>query len=67
MGGAQAALAQAHTLKGVPGNLGLTPMYELTCRAAEVLRVGSFAGVPQDYRQLMEQREKLAAILRGAF
>lgn len=32
----------AHTLKGVAGNLGLTPMYDSTCRIVEATRAGQY-------------------------
>ena len=40
-----AAFAAAHTLKGVTGNLGLTPLYQAVCAIVEPLR----AGEPRDY------------------
>jgi len=63
-GDVQAAFEQAHGLKGVLGNMGLTPMYETVCRIVEPLRAGTAQGVEQDYRRLMEMRETLCRILR---
>lgn len=34
------AFEAAHTLKGVSGNLGLTPLYEAVCTLVEPLRAG---------------------------
>ncbi len=34
------AFAAAHTLKGVAGNLGLTPLYHAVCAIVEPLRAG---------------------------
>lgn len=34
------AFEAAHTLKGVSGNLGLTPLYEAVCALVEPLRAG---------------------------
>ena len=37
-GDMQAAFEAAHTLKGVVGNMGLTPLYEAVCAIVEPLR-----------------------------
>lgn len=37
-GNLHSAFEAAHTLKGVSGNLGLTPLYEATCAIVEPLR-----------------------------
>lgn len=37
-----AAFEAAHTLKGVVGNLGLTPLYDAVCAVVEPLRAGEW-------------------------
>ena len=43
------AFDAAHTLKGMAGNLGLTPLYQTICALAEPLRNG---GLDEDYTAL---------------
>lgn len=59
----KAAFESAHTLKGVLGNLGLTPMYKETCSAVELLRNGILEGVEPHYSALMELRTVLDKII----
>lgn len=62
-----AAFAAAHTLKGVVGNMGLTPFYNAVCAIVEPLRAGEkrsdFAALYQnicgEYQKAAELREKL--------
>lgn len=58
------AFDAAHALKGVLGNMGLTPMYEETCAIVEPLRAGRLDGTAERCRTLLEQREKLAQLLK---
>lgn len=51
------AFELAHTMKGVYGNLGLTPLYEPVCRIVEVLRSGTFNGISGDM-ELLEVKKK---------
>ena len=46
-----AAFEVAHGLKGVLGNLSLTPMYNLACEMTELLR----AGTVMDYKPMLDQ------------
>lgn len=62
---AKAAFEDAHELKGVLANMGLTPMYEVTCRIVEPLRAGRCEGLDADYATLMEELNKLMAIIQG--
>lgn len=47
----------AHTLKGIIGNMGLTPMFEIVCDIVEPLRVNTNKGVNEKYEELLKQRE----------
>ena len=62
-GDAAAAFDSAHTLKGVLGNLGLTPLCDTVNRIVEPLRTGSTVGVEKDYASLLAQRGRLAELL----
>ena len=59
----KAAFEAAHALKGLVGNLSLTPLYEPVCRITELLR----SRTDTDYTPLLEeisaQKEKLDALL----
>lgn len=50
------AFDYAHTLKGVIGNMGITPMFETICSIVEPLRVGSTVGVSEKYDELLVQK-----------
>ena len=47
----EAAFAAAHTLKGVVGNMGLTPLFNAVCAIVESLRKRE---VPEDYNVLYQ-------------
>lgn len=47
----EAAFAAAHTLKGVVGNMGLTPLFNAVCAIGESLRKRE---VPEDYNVLYQ-------------
>jgi hypothetical protein len=51
------AFEYAHNLKGIIGNMGLTPLFETVCEIVEPLRVGSMDGVLTKYYELLKQRE----------
>ena len=57
------AFDAAHTLKGIIGNTGLTPLYSVIVRIVEPLRVGKADGLEQEYALLMSLREKLTRML----
>lgn len=63
-GDVRAAFEAAHTLKGVLGNMGLTPMYDEACAIVEPLRAGTLEGTPDHYETLMRQNEKLGKLLK---
>ena len=47
----EAAFAAAHTLKGVVGNMGLTPLFNAVCAIVESIRKRE---VPEDYNVLYQ-------------
>ncbi len=62
-GDAAAAFDTAHALKGVSGNLGLTPLYEDVSRLVTLLRAGTLSGTDTLYARIMEQHALLGALL----
>jgi len=60
------AFEQAHTLKGMLGNMGLTPMYDEACAVVEPLRSGKTDGVAAHFQILLEQKAKLEEILQDS-
>jgi HPt (histidine-containing phosphotransfer) domain-containing protein len=55
----------AHTLKGVLGNVGLTPMYEMDVQIVEQLRIGRCENLDDKLESLLRMRERLGDILAG--
>lgn len=62
------AFEAAHTLKGVVGNLGLTPLYEALCAIVEPLRFGrvcNYAAMYQDIQSEFGKVDILREHLKG--
>ncbi len=57
------AFDAAHTLKGVSGNLGLTPLFEVVCEMVETLRNRTNEDLEGKYARIMEQKAKIDKIL----
>ena len=57
------AFEQAHALKGVVGNLALTPIYEPLADMTEMLRAKKDADYVAMYKPIKEIRDKLVAEL----
>lgn len=53
----------AHTLKGVIGNMGLTPMFEIIVRIVEPLRTGRVENLEPVYEELVEAKDYLKGLL----
>ena len=53
------AFEMAHALKGVIGNLALTPLYDTLCEVTEHLRVKDEMDYKPAYDKLMEQRAQI--------
>ena len=57
------AFEAAHALKGVAGNLALDPLYDAMCDIVEPLRAKEKRDYTEQYKKIMEARDKLAAII----
>ncbi len=57
-----AAFEMAHALKGVLGNLALTPIYEPVSEMTELLRTKTDADYLSMYQEMKAQREKLLSM-----
>lgn len=53
------AFDAAHTLKGVAGNLGLTPLFDAVCEIVEPLRREGEADYPSLYRHVTEEFDQV--------
>lgn len=56
------AFELCHSLKGVIGNLSLTPLYDLICTLTEILRSKTDTGCTGLYSQIMTMQKKLLAL-----
>ncbi|BDF69187.1 hypothetical protein CE91St41_01680 [Oscillospiraceae bacterium] len=61
-GDMQAAFEAAHTLKGVVGNMGLTPLYQAVCAIVEPLRAKEGADYAALYRAVRAQYARAEAL-----
>jgi HPt (histidine-containing phosphotransfer) domain-containing protein len=64
-GNFSAAFDAAHTLKGVAGNLGLTPMYRAISALVEPLRSRDGSRLDARYQSVMEARADVERLWRG--
>ncbi len=53
----QGAFDTAHTIKGVSGNLGLTPIFDTISKIVEPLRIGKDTNTAENYAKLLEEFE----------
>lgn len=61
----EAAFQAAHTLKGLSGNLSLTPLYEASKEIVEMLREGANISGANAYLPVVEQRFcEMAGVLK---
>lgn len=61
-GNIEEAFEAAHALKGVIGNLALTPIYEPLAEMTEMLRAKKEADYATMYKPIKEMRDKLLAM-----
>ncbi|MEG1367397.1 MAG: Hpt domain-containing protein [Oscillospiraceae bacterium] len=45
----------AHTLKGVAGNMGITPIYTVLCKLVDALRNKDYSCLQSDYAEILSQ------------
>ena len=58
-GDQKAAFEAAHTLKGVTGNMGLTPLYDAVCLLVEPLRKGTEASqLGEVYENVLKEHRR---------
>ncbi len=57
-----AAFEAAHALKGVLGNLALTPIYDPTSEMTELLRAGTDMDYSEFMTKILAERDRLAAM-----
>lgn len=58
-----AAFENAHTLKGVSGNLGLTPMFNQVTALVESLRGKNYANLEAEYKSITSELKSVKEIL----
>ena len=63
-GDLKAGFAAAHTLKGMAGNMGITPLYMPVCALVESLRVGDDSNLSAQLAAVLEANERFLAIMR---
>lgn len=65
-GNLNGAFEAAHTLKGVAGNMGLTPLYNAVCGLVEPLRAREARGdYPALYQAVVEEFERVDALRKA--
>lgn len=58
----KAAFEAAHTIKGLTGNLGLTPLYNKVCELVEPLRHGQTENVAALYGEVTKEMKKAESV-----
>lgn len=64
-GDSKSAFDVSHTLKGVAGNLGLTPLYNATCQLVDYLRNGGDINQSQELLDVIAQQYQKAELFRN--
>ncbi len=57
------AFENAHMLKGVAGNMGLQPLFDVICKIVEPLRVHDHSDLDAQYAAVMQERENMIKTL----
>ncbi len=60
------AFTAAHALKGLCGNMGVTPCYQAVCALVEALRVADYAGAAALAASVWQQYDLLQKMLAAA-
>ena len=58
------AFREAHTLKGVVGNMGLPALFEAVCQLVEALRYKAYSHLAEQYKAVLAERERVSGLLR---
>ncbi len=58
-----AAFEAAHALKGVVGNLALTPIYEPVSEMTELLRAGTDTDYSELIKKILSERDRLSGMI----
>lgn len=58
------AFEHAHCLKGVCGNLGLTPLFDAMCVLVEKLRKENYDHIEDPYRAMCEKQEEFLQLVK---
>lgn len=58
----KSAFAAAHALKGLSGNLGVTPLYNAVCALVEALRANDIEGSLAEYTRVQYQLKRLISV-----
>lgn len=58
-------IEKTHTIKGVTGNLSLTPLYEAYTRVVDLLRGGEVSQAESIYRDVLATEAKIVACIRA--
>lgn len=61
----KAAFEYAHALKGVAGNLGLTPLFNAISEMVEALRIDDYSHVEDQYAQIVKEQERVNQLIVG--
>lgn len=62
-GNVENAITEAHTIKGVTGNLSLTPLYESYSEIVRLLREGNAVAAKTEYDRILPVQEKIVALI----
>ncbi|MCR4713065.1 MAG: Hpt domain-containing protein [Treponemataceae bacterium] len=58
----EAAFTLCHSIKGVIGNLGIDPLYNVICEMTELLRAKTDTDYSKLYKNVMDMRSELLAM-----
>ncbi len=64
-GNVSGAFDCAHLIKGLLGNMGITPLYEIAIRLVEPLRHGSDEGLLPIYEEFMQAHKEFTELVCG--
>lgn len=59
------AFEVAHALKGVSGNLGLTPLFKVACVLVEALRGKSYDNLEEQYKDVYDKMQEFLAVYKS--